>query len=79
LKEEVDDPAIAKAAQLFSLKGVGIDTAWLCSMEFFSWRRFRNGKEVGSLAGLTPTPKDSGKRYREQGLARMAVGTSGGA
>ncbi len=65
-----DDPAAMKAAQLFSLRGVGINTAWLYSMEFFSWRTFRNGKEVGSLAGLTPTPKDSGKRYREQGIGK---------
>jgi len=65
-----DDAAVAKATQLFALKGIGINTAWLYSMEFFSWRTFRNGKEVGSLAGLTPTPKDSGKRYREQGIGK---------
>jgi transposase len=70
MREEANDGAIAKAAQLFSLKGVGINTAWLFSMEFFSWRTFRNGKEVGSLAGLTPTPKDSGKRYREQRIGK---------
>ncbi len=62
--------AVAKAVQLYALKGVGINTAWLYSMEFFSWRTFRNTKEVGSLAGLTPTPKDSGKRYREQGIGK---------
>ncbi len=62
--------AVAKAVQLYSLKGVGVNTAWLYSMEFFSWRTFRNTKEVGSLAGLTPTPKDSGKRYREQGIGK---------
>jgi transposase len=63
-------PAVAKAVQLYTLKGVGINTAWLYSMEFFSWRTFRNTKQVGSLAGLTPTPKDSGKRYREQGIGK---------
>ena len=63
-------PAVAKAVQLYTLKGVGVNTAWLYSMEFFSWRTFRNTKEVGSLAGLTPTPKDSGKRYREQGIGK---------
>lgn len=62
--------AVSKAVQLYTLKGVGINTAWLYSMEFFSWRTFRNTKEVGSLAGLTPTPKDSGKRYREQGIGK---------
>ncbi len=64
------DPAVSKAVQLYSLRGVGVNTAWLYSMEFFSWRTFRNTKEVGSLAGLTPTPKDSGKRYREQGIGK---------
>jgi transposase len=62
--------AVAKAVQLYSLRGVGINTAWLYSMEFFGWRTFRNTKQVGSLAGLTPTPKDSGKRYREQGIGK---------
>lgn len=62
--------AVSKAVQLYSLRGVGVNTSWLYSMEFFSWRTFRNTKEVGSLAGLTPTPKDSGKRYREQGIGK---------
>jgi transposase len=62
--------AVAKAVQLYRLKGAGVNTAWPYSMEFFSWRTFRNTKEVGSLAGLTPTPKDSRKRYREQGIGK---------
>jgi transposase len=70
MRESTDDVGVAKAAQLFSLKGVGINSAWLFSMEFFSWRTFKNGKEVGKLAGLTPTPKDSGKRFREQGIGK---------
>jgi transposase len=71
MQEEAEsDPAVAKAVQLFTLKGIGVNTSWLYSMEFFSWRTFRNGKAVGSLAGLTPTPKDSGKRYREQGIGK---------
>jgi transposase len=62
--------AVSKAVQLYSLRGVGVNTAWLYSMEFFSWRTFRNTKQVGKLSGLTPTPKDSGKRYREQGIGK---------
>lgn len=69
-EKQDEDPALAKVSQLFTLRGVGINTAWLYSMEFFSWRTFRNAKEVGSLAGLTPTPKDSGKRSREQGIGK---------
>ncbi|MFQ5924123.1 MAG: transposase, partial [Anaerolineales bacterium] len=37
-------------------------------MEFFGWREFRNGKQVGALSGLTPTPSQSGSSYREQGI-----------
>jgi transposase len=39
-------------------------------MEFFGWRQFRNRREVGALAGLTPTPYQSGESYREQGIAK---------
>ncbi len=69
-EKEPEDLAVAKAQQLFTLRGVGVNTAWLYSMEFFGWRTFRSGKEVGSLAGLTPTPQDSGKRFREQGIGK---------
>lgn len=34
------------------------------------WRAFRNRREVGRLAGLTPTPDQSGERSREQGIAK---------
>lgn len=69
-EKDPEDLAVAKAQQLFTLRGVGVNTAWLYSMEFFGWRTFRNGKQVGSLAGLTPTPQDSGKRFREQGIGK---------
>jgi transposase len=39
-------------------------------MEFFGWRQFQNRKEVGALAGLTPTPYNSGKSLREQGISK---------
>ena len=63
------DPVIEKVLQLNTLRGIGINSAWLYLMEFFGWREFRNGKEVGSLAGLTPTPFQSGNRHREQGVS----------
>lgn len=37
-------------------------------MELFAWRRFRNRREVGSIAGLTPTPWASGAEDKEQGI-----------
>jgi transposase len=62
------DPAMAKVLQLAHLKGVGINSAWLHTMELYGWRQFRSGKEIGSLAGLTPTPHQSGELRRELGI-----------
>jgi transposase len=64
------DAAIQKVQQLLTLQGIGSNSAWLDVMEFFAWRRFRNRREVGALAGLTPTPYQSGESSREQGIAK---------
>ncbi len=58
-KERVEaaaDDGSRKVKQLFELKGIGLNSDWLCVMEFFGWRRFRNRRELARLAGLTPTP-----------------------
>ncbi|MBN2148096.1 MAG: IS110 family transposase [Anaerolineales bacterium] len=47
-----------------------MNSAWLYVMEFFSWRNFRNRRELGSLSGLTPTPYQSGDSAREQGISK---------
>jgi transposase len=39
-------------------------------MEFFAWREFKNRREVGGLAGFTPTPYPSGESAREQGITK---------
>ena len=39
-------------------------------MEFFAWRDFQTPKQVGALAGLTPTPYQSGQARRELGIAK---------
>jgi transposase len=59
-----------QVAQLLRLPGIGPVSSWTFVMEFFGWRRFRNRREVAALAGLTPTPYDSGKRLREQGISK---------
>ena len=64
------DAAVEKVQQLLTLQGVGSNSAWLYVMEFFAWRKFRNRREVGALAGLTPTPYQSGESSREQGIAK---------
>ena len=64
------DPAVRQVRQLLALQAIGVESAWLYVMEFFSWRQFANRREVGALAGLTPTPYQSGESHREQGIAK---------
>ena len=66
----VQDEPMAKVRQLLGLRGIGINSAWLYVMEFFGWRRIRNRKQLGALAGLTPTPYQSGDSNREQGISK---------
>jgi transposase len=65
-----DDPAIAQVRQLHRLVGIGIDGAWLYVMEFFSWRQFRNRRQVGGLAGLTDSHYQSGDVEHQQGISK---------
>jgi len=57
-------------ARLELLKGVGPKISRVLTAEAFSWRRFRNQKQVGSMAGLTPTPDQSGDLSRERGIGK---------
>lgn len=63
-------PAVDKVRQLLRLRAIGPSGAWVYVNEFFGWRHFRNGKEVGAAAGLTPTPYQSGDQHREQGISK---------
>jgi transposase len=49
------DPVIGIVRRLLALRGIGEVSAWLYASEFFAWRRFRNRREVGALAGLCST------------------------
>jgi len=55
---------------LLNLRGIGANSAWLFVMEFFGWRKIRNRKQLASLAGLTPTPYQSGDSDHEQGISK---------
>lgn len=65
--EEVD---VEKIRQLEHLRGIGRQGAWVLVREFFGWRKFKNRREVGALAGLTPSPYQSGDSYQEQGISK---------
>ena len=65
-----DVPAVHLTRRLAALGAIGETTAWLLATEMFSWRAFRNRRQVGGFVGLTATPDQSGERVRELGLTR---------
>lgn len=58
-----------RACKLKFLRGVGLQSSWLLSYEFF-WRDFHNRKEVGASAGLSGSPYASGQSEHEQGISK---------
>ena len=67
---EGTEPYLEKVRRLMGLKAVGVRSAWILVTELFAWRAIKNGKELGALVGLTPTPYHSGKSEREQGISK---------
>jgi transposase len=65
-----EEPQVQKVRRLMNLQGVGSNGAWILVREFFDWRQFHNRRELGSLAGLTPTPYSSGATEHEQGISK---------
>jgi transposase len=63
-------PWLEGVRRLLTLKGIGSNSAWLFVAEVFGWRKIRTGREIGSLAGLTPTPYTSGHSAHEQGISK---------
>lgn len=63
-------PVADKRRRLEQLKSVGPKTSRVLSAEVFSWRVFANTKQVGAMAGLTPTPAQSGDTRTEQGISK---------
>jgi transposase len=58
------------ALALTKLTGIGTVTAMTLSAEVFAWRDIANRRQLGALAGLTPTPFASGDSEREQGVSK---------
>jgi transposase len=57
------------ARRLMTLRGIAQVGAETYGREF-SWRGFKNRRQVGSLIGLTPTPHQSGDSSHERGISR---------
>jgi len=59
-----------QVARLMQLSAVGMRSAWLLDKELFSWRNFRNRRQVAGCVGLTSTPYASGESETEQGISK---------
>jgi len=68
--KELKTEADRKAVKLMKLKSVGMVTGLCIGKEFFGWRKFKNRRQVGNLAGLTGTPYSSGDLKRELGISK---------
>jgi transposase len=64
------DKAAEQVRQLLGLRGIGPNGAWLFVRECFGWRQIRNRRELAAVAGLTPTPYQSGDCDRDQGISK---------
>lgn len=65
-----DHPSVTMARALMRLKSIHIHTAWPLTMELFSWRQFKNSREIGALVGLDPVPHQSGETSRDKGMSK---------
>jgi transposase len=68
--KSASDPVIDLVRRMLKIRGIGPETAWLLVMELFSWRKFNNGRELGALVGLCPTPHQSGTIRHELGITK---------
>jgi transposase len=68
--ESSDEQALALVRQLMTIKGVGLQSAWLFTFEFFAWRNIQNRRQLAALCGFTPTPYQSGDESLDQGISK---------
>ena len=49
---------------------IGHHTAWILVQEIFGWRVYANHRQLSASVGSCPTPYNSGKTNREQGISK---------
>lgn len=64
------DPALEQVRRMIELRGIAMKSAWVFVMEWFSWRDFNNGREIGGLSGLVDAPQQSGSSARGLGMEK---------
>jgi transposase len=55
---------------LQTLRAIGPIGAWMLATEIFGWREIHNGRELGGLVGLVPSPFQSSETSHDQGISR---------
>lgn len=65
-----DTDAARQERQLRQLRAIGVQGAAVYVRELFAWRGIRNRRELTALAGLAPTPCQSGARDVELGISK---------
>jgi transposase len=64
------DAVATQTTRLMQLRGIGLNGALTLTTELYAWRAFRNGRQLGAIVGLTPTPYRSDQSVSEQGISR---------
>lgn len=64
------DRTVVITRKLQRLYALGPGSSWQFAAEIFAWRHFQNGRQLGALVGLTPTPHQSGTLFRELGISK---------
>jgi transposase len=62
--------AARAARQLLALRALGETSSWLLATALYSWRNFRNRRQVGGLLGLVSLPWRSGDDAYDQSISK---------
>jgi transposase len=68
--QTASDLVAQQTQRLAGLRGIAVHGALTLTTELYAWRRFRNGRQIGAIVGLTPTPYRSDQSVSEQGISR---------
>ena len=62
--------ALVIVRKLLKLRAIGPESAWIYTMELFSWRELKNVRQVGALSGLVAAPYQSGDMDHTLGITK---------
>ena len=69
-KPDPQTPTGKYVITLQTLRAIGPVGAWMLATEIFGWREIHNGRELGALIGVVPSPFQSSETSHEQGISR---------